>query len=193
MRTKFISILSICLFISIHMIGQDHIEIIEKTQQTTDQILQEGKKNSSSDSSQVSKNTTVKSFNPIFEFKLLGCTGNTREQTVTIEVLISQKTLPNLELLLWTGSKKPVAYDESGNGYDYKEAFFPQGKDRAIIYVMPLFTDVPIKGKIVFRNVLPATERFRFVTGSIEFKNADGQGNDGHGMFEIRNLTIDWQ
>jgi len=135
--------------------------------------------------------TEVKTFNSNFEFKVLECVGNSIEQTVEITVTIKH-SLPHQKLELFTGSKKPVAYGETGNNYDFKEATFPNASSvfGALSFNSP--TNLLIQGKLVFRNVLPQTEKLSLVNGIFQFKNKDGNGNRAKGEFEIRNLNINW-
>ena len=126
----------------------------------------------------------VKSFNSNFEFKVLECRGNTNEQTVEIEVTIKH-SMPNQKLFL----DKSIAYGETGSSYEFKNSYFSEST-RYSSFLIP--TNMLIKGKLVYRNILPQTEKLSLVSGTFYFENKDGGGNNGMGDFEIRNLTIKW-
>ncbi len=133
----------------------------------------------------------TKSFNSNFEFKVIECKGNAIEQTVELAVTIKH-SLPHQQLDLYTGSKKPIAYSETGSNYEFKSASFPEsgtGFGTESFYVP---TNLLIQGKLIFRNVLPQTEKLSLINGTFQFKNKDGGGNREKGEFEIRNLNINW-
>ena len=135
--------------------------------------------------------TEVKTFNSNFEFKVIECRGNSIDQTVEMTVTIKH-SLPHQQLDLFTGSKKPVAYGEMGNNYEFKDATFPDARSGMGTKTFSSPTNLLIQGKLVFRNVLPQTEKFSLVNGIFQFKNKDGGGNRAKGEFEIRNLSINW-
>lgn len=132
-----------------------------------------------------------KSFSSKFDFKVLACRGNRIDQIVEIDILLKHN-LPHQEMQLFTGSKAPVAYGETGEAFDLKEAKFSQSKGGFGVEKFIIPTGVPIKGKLTFRNILPGTDKLSLITGIFEFENQDGGGNDGQGTFEIKNLTINW-
>lgn len=134
----------------------------------------------------------VKTFSSAFELKLLECKGNSIEQTVEITFTLKH-SLPHQQMDLYTGREKPIAYSEVGNSFDFKSSFFPNSKSTMVEterFILP--TNQLIQGKLIFRNVLPQTEKLSLVTGTFEFHNNDGYGNPGKGEFEIKNLTINW-
>ena len=134
----------------------------------------------------------VKSFNANFEFKVIECKGNSLDQTVEITITIKHG-LPHQQLELYTGAMKPIAYGELGNNYEFKGAKFPNVIHTYGLATFFVPTNLLIQGILVFRNVLPQTEKFSLVNGTFTFKNKDGGGNFSKGEFEIRNLKIDWE
>ncbi len=134
----------------------------------------------------------VKSFSPNFDFKVLECSGNSIEQTVEI-VFTIKHNLPNQRLGLWTGQEKPIAYGETGKSYKYKEAKLPNASSMGWSLNFSCPTGLLIQGKLIFRNVLPQTEKFKLVKGGFDFCNEDGGDNKGKGRFEIRNININWK
>ncbi len=129
----------------------------------------------------------TKSFNSNFELKVIECKGNSIEQTVELAITIKH-SLPHQYLKLYTWSKKPIAYSETGSNYEFKSASFP-GATSTSFYVP---TNLLIQGKLIFRNVLPQTEKLSLINGTFRFENKDGGGNSEEGEFEIRNLNINW-
>lgn len=133
----------------------------------------------------------TKSFNSNFEFKVIECKGNSIEQTVELTITIKH-SLPHQQLDLFIGNQKPIAYGETGNNYEFKSANFPESKKLMGSESFFVPTNLLIQGKIVFRNILPQTEKLKLVNGTFQFKNKDGLGNKGTGEFEIKNLVINW-
>lgn len=138
-----------------------------------------------------SRQTESKSFSSKFDLRILECRGNRIDQIVEIDLLINHN-LPHQEMKLFTGSKAPVAYGETGEAFELKEAQFSQSKSGYGVEKFIVPTGVPIKGTLTFRNVLPGTSKLSLVTGIFEFENQDGGSNEGQGTFEIKNLTINW-
>ena len=132
-----------------------------------------------------------KSFSSKFDFKVLECRGNRIDQIVEIDILLKHN-LPHQQMQLFTGSKAPVAYGETGEAFELKEAMFSQSKSKYGVEEFIIPTGVPIKGTLTFRNILPGTNKLSLITGIFEFENQDGGGNDGQGAFEIKNLAINW-
>ena len=132
-----------------------------------------------------SSQTESKSFNSKFDFKILECRGNRIDQIVEIDILIKH-SLPHQEMQLYTGSKAPVAYGESGEAFELKEANFSQSKGRSGVEKFIIPTSVPIKGTLTFRNILPETDKLSLITGIFEFENQYGGSNNGQGTFENR-------
>lgn len=134
----------------------------------------------------------IKNFNPKFEFKVIGCIGNSSTQTVDVIVTIKH-ALPNQQMRLNLNNKKPMAYSETGTTYGYKSSLFAGEGESLGSLVFQAPTNLLIQGKITFRNILPQTEKIALVTGGMNNENADGGGDKSEGQFEIRNLTITWE
>ncbi|WP_158974937.1 hypothetical protein [Cellulophaga sp. L1A9] len=139
-----------------------------------------------------SNDIDIKSFNTNFDLKILQCVGNSSDQTVEV-VFTMKHALVHQAMTLYTGSDKPMAYGETGNSYVFKGAEFPEsGSGMSGYQRFKLPTGILIKGKLIFRNVLPQTKKFTLVNGKVIFENEDGGKDRGKGVFEIRNLTINW-
>ena len=194
MKNRVLYILVSCFVISISTYGQTCEEVKKENIKLKQQITRLEEKVAFSELYDKSGGIQTKSFNPNFDLKVLSCVGNPTDQTVRVEILLTQNNLPNQSVCLWTGQKKPIAYGEMGNGYEYKEAVFPQGRNLGLgLLEFPMFTGTSVKGYIVFRNVLSQTDKFKLVTGTFESKNSDGNTKQGEGQFEIRNLAINWK
>ncbi len=133
-------------------------------------------------------------FSSDFEFKVLECRGNKIGQTVDI-IFTIKHSLPHQKIDFYTGSERPIAYNEMGDAYEFKSVEFPNSQDgwnSTVTFILP--TNILVKGKLTFKNVLPQTEKFAFVSGALKFKDRDAEyGEDKEGRFEIRNLKIDWK
>ncbi len=134
----------------------------------------------------------VSSFNSGYSFAIMSCTGDSASQTV--EVVIALKHgLPNQSLNVDTRSV--IAYDGNGNAYSLKSIEFPNGSDGFHDYDWNIPTNILVKGKLVFRNVLPKTTKMELIEGAIRTKNSDGGIYDYSytPKFKIRNLPITWK
>lgn len=130
-----------------------------------------------------SDTSETKTFNSNFELKVIECIGNSTDQTVEVIVTIKH-LLPHQQLYL----SSTIAYGETGDSFKFKNSMFA-GSNSKVIYIP---TNLLLKGKLTYRNVLPQTEKLKLVNGTISFKNKDGGENNGKGEFEIRNLNINW-
>jgi len=136
----------------------------------------------------VNPEVEVKSFNNNFDFKILSCKGKSEDQTVTIEFLILHHQV-HKSVSLDVGNAK--AYDISGNEFSGKSGFL--GNDYAGRYShTKIPTNIPFKGTITFKNILPSVEMFKFVSLPFSQENFDGGGDSSEGYAEIKNLKIEW-
>lgn len=141
-----------------------------------------------------SKNNDVINSNKNLRFELLSVKGDRNLQTVQVDFFISH-SLPHQSFDLHIGDGKPKAWDLLGTMFDFKNATFANNNSSAfnfgVIKVL-VPTDVRIKGTIIFRNVLPSTDKFSLVKLNYNLYNSDGGlGTDTY-TIELKNLGIIW-
>jgi hypothetical protein len=129
-----------------------------------------------------------------FEISVLGCKGDRSGQSVTIEFLIKH-SLPNQKFYLSFKASGPFnaqAVDLMGNSYTAKSVAMNglTSNDNWVLTTLP--TNVPTKGTITFRNVMPGTDYFKFADFQIQYLNFDGDSNDKVSLVTIKNLKINW-
>lgn len=132
------------------------------------------------------KDVIVKSFTDFYTVKVLKCKGNKGEQSVTIELLISQDKINQS----FRHHGKFIAYDALGNSYELKE--LKLGITDLWWHSGTVPTNTPVKLFIKFSNVLPGTKTFSSMNLPVATSNFDGGGNEVTGEIEIRNLNIEW-
>jgi hypothetical protein len=125
---------------------------------------------------------------------VLSCLGDRDNQTVTVEFVISHKLL-HQSICIATDEANVKAFDDTGTEFPLKAAdlgataqgdMFGSGKCNKVP------TDVPLKGRITFRNVTPGTEILMFITAAFKYRNYDSEDDYLYGTFEIKNLKIHW-
>ncbi len=136
----------------------------------------------------------VKSFDPNFNFKVTSIKGNRNLQTVTISFVISHK-LPH-QVVGFTDSEQSIAYDFEGNSYPIKEVTL--GVNSGFISFMignitKIPTNIPIKGTITFKQILPAVSVLSYMSINVTYGPFDGYSSNRQGSnIEISNMKIDW-
>jgi len=136
----------------------------------------------------------IKSFSPNFEVKLLSVIGNKNSQTVEIELLIKHKIV-HQKVCFNYGKNDAKLYDFEGNEYLAKGVEVgaiskPSGFGGYVCNKIP--TNVPVKGKIIFKQVLSDKSKMSFSTIKIGFKADDG-GSYKYGTIELTNLNVEWK
>lgn len=134
------------------------------------------------------------SFSKSFKVEILSCKGDRDKQTVKIELLISHN-LPHQNVSMRLGKEESKAIDELGNVFSVKEGGIGSSStstDGNTIVNSKVPTDIPVKCYIIVRNVLPSTDRFKFVSIKWGFTNFDDGGIPIWGNLEIRNFKIQW-
>lgn len=126
--------------------------------------------------------TEIKSFSNLYSINLLSCKGDSKSQTVTIELLVEQNS---------TNKKFTVDYSMS-NAIDIigKQNQFAN-RDNGYYEFYEVYTGTPIRLTVVVKNVMPGTEAFsmialRMATDEIDKNPVNFQ------LTEIRNLKITW-
>lgn len=141
--------------------------------------------------------THIKSFSPDFEVKLLSVIGDKNNQTVEIELLLKHKIV-HQEICFNYGKKDAKLYDFEGNEYLSKAVQIgalnqknaPRFDGSYVCNKIP--TNVPVKGKILFKQVLSDKSKMSFATVKVGYKAFDG-GTYEYGNIELTNLTVDWK
>lgn len=138
--------------------------------------------------------TYIKSFSPDFNIKLLSVIGNKNNQTVEIEMLITHKIV-HQKVCFNYGENNAKLYDFEGNEYLAKGVELgaitrPIGFGSYICNKIP--TNVPVKGKIIFKQVLSDKSKMSFLTIKVGFRADDG-GSYEYGAIELSNLDVEWK
>lgn len=141
-----------------------------------------------------SANSEVVNSNSRLKFELLSVKGDRASQTVQVDFFISH-SLPNQSFDLHIGDGKPKAWDLLGSVYDLKNATFANNNAPAFsfgVIKVQVPTDVRVKGTLIFRNVLPSTEKFSLVQLKYFLYNSDGGYSNETQTIEIKNVGIKW-
>lgn len=143
-------------------------------------------------------NSEIVNSNRNLKFELLSVAGDRSSQTVQIDFFISH-TILHQSFDLHTSEGKPKAWDNLGSLYEYKNAIFSNNPspsnsiwDLGVIKVL-VPTDVRVKGSVIFRNVLPSTEKFSLVQFNYFLYNSDGGTSNENHRIELKNINIKWQ
>lgn len=126
---------------------------------------------------------SVKSPWSFIDFKVLSAEGDRAEQTVTVELLLTNSAL-NQQINIERFSSRAI--DAIGNSSVLNTINEGSGN-----YVETLYTDVPIKVKLTFVGVMPGTELFSHIGFSMSTRNDSG-GALEKGKVEIRNVLVQW-
>ena len=127
--------------------------------------------------------TEIKSFSNLYSINLLSCKGDSKSQTVTIELLVSQNSTNQdlaLDFLKMHGTQ---VVDILGKTYN-------------IItndYRTTIYTGIETRIQFTINNILPGTEAFSIVSVRMKTVNIGEYVDASHYTFtEIRNLKIVW-
>lgn len=126
---------------------------------------------------------TVKTFTDFYNIKVLKCKGNKAEQSVTLDILVSQSKVNQYFKI-----ESAQAIDLLGNLFNGSDNVTVGGSR---VYHSLLTTDAPIKISIKFTNILPGNQNFKTVSLSSSTYNTD-ISNKINGIIELRNITIEW-
>lgn len=148
----------------------------------------------------IEEGMTVKPFSNDVSIRILSITGNKSQQTVTVNFVLKTE-LPHQRIGLIENlcngfsSGEGKAYDEDGTQYNMKETTL--GSNAGVRgygnVENKLPTSVPLKGSIVFSNVLPKMTALNFITFYMSSRNYEGRENCQGGNVEIRNAKIEWK
>lgn len=138
--------------------------------------------------------TYVKSFSPDFDVKLLSVIGNINNQTVEIELLLKHKIV-HQKVCYNYGKNDAKLYDYEGNEYLAKGVEVGAiskntGFSSYVCNKIP--TNVPVKTKITFKQVLSDKSKMSFSTIKVGFKANDG-GSYEYGTLELTDLNVEWK
>lgn len=111
------------------------------------------------------------------DFNLLKCIGNSKEQTVDIQLTIVNKDA-NRDIQFFDAK----GIDLEGNEYEYKKIMIGSKSIRNTIY-----TDVPLKTTVTLEKVLPSVKMLKIVP--LKFLNEKG----GTSTIELKDLAIEWK
>jgi len=131
------------------------------------------------------KDVQVKSFTDFYDIKVLKCKGNKGEQTVTIELLVTQNKVNQRFSFDYSNI---YAYDQLGTKYSCLKIINSNNES----YNCEILTDIPMKFTIKIANVLPGLESFKIVTSKVSTYNLSTYDKVADGVIEIRNLKIEW-
>jgi hypothetical protein len=137
------------------------------------------------------KDYTVKPFSDDINVQIISCRGDKAQQTVKLEIILSHN-LPHQEMCVNIGEKDASAVDELGNTFAAKEGIIGMKSTTYGYICTNVPTDVPTKSNVTFRNILPGTDKLKFITVKYGYRNADGGMEWKIGFLEIRNISIKW-
>lgn len=124
----------------------------------------------------------IKSFSNIYSFNVLSCKGDSKSQTVTIELLVEQNS---------TNKKFTVDYSRSNAidiiGKQYQFA----NRDNGAYEFYTVYTGTPMRLSIVVKNIMPGTEAFSMIALKMATDEIDKNPTNFQ-LTEIRNLKIVW-
>ena len=138
-----------------------------------------------------SKEYSIKPFSDDVNIQVLSCKGDKTQQTVKLEIILSHN-LPHQEMCVNIGDNDASAVDELGNTFKAKEGVIGAKSTTYGYTCTNIPTDVPTKSYVVFRNILPGTDKLKFITVKYGYRNADGGMEWKKGELEIRNIEIKW-
>lgn len=137
------------------------------------------------------ENVTIKGISESIDIQIIDCIGSSDQQTVTINFVISH-SMVHQEMCINIDNDDAKAYDIQGNEFLAKFGNIGNTSSTFNCACNKVPTDVPVKGSIVFRNVLPSCEFLKFVTIKFGYKNEDGGSSWTKSNLELRNLKIEW-
>jgi hypothetical protein len=127
-------------------------------------------------------NTEIKSFSNLYSFNVLSCKGDSKSQTVTIELLVEQNS---------TNKKFTVDYSRSNAIDIIGKQFQFVNRDNGSYEFYTVYTSTPIRLSIVVKNIMPGTEAFSMIALMMATDEMDKNPKNFQ-LTEIRNLKIVW-
>lgn len=136
------------------------------------------------------KNIEVRSFADFYDVKVIKCKGNKTEQSVTLELLITQNRVnQNFVYCLYKFNNQEFAgYDDLGNKYPVTKMYNSNYEDCGC----NLLTNIPMKFTVKFANILPGLGNFKSVLLSLDTQNFATRDMQVKGNVVINNLPIEW-
>lgn len=126
--------------------------------------------------------------------KLLSVIRNKNNQTIEIELLLKHKIV-HQKVCFNYGQNDSKLYDFEGNEYLAKGASVGaiNKSSLALKFVCnKIPTNVPVKAKVIFKQVLSNKSKMSFATIKVGFKADDG-GSYEYGSIELTNLNVEWK
>lgn len=143
-------------------------------------------------------NATVHPFTDKIKVNYISAIGDKNNQTVTINLNITNPTLPNQTVTLLSNYAEGIkllnvsAIDEIGNGYKAIDAKF--GANNGFHTSNTLSTGgSPIMISITYANILPDVKKLSVVNFFLQSQNLLLGDNRIQGLIEIKNIIIDWK
>lgn len=127
---------------------------------------------------------TVKSPWDFLDIKVLSAIGDRKTQSVTIELLLSNSTLNQKIYVDAFGSE---AVDAIGKASPLQTINVGSGRHFGTVY-----TDVPIRVKLIFSGVMPGTEKFNLASFKMSSIDESSRNTPVKQQVEIRNIPLVW-
>lgn len=162
-------------------------EVISNNPEYKDKLLSNTTADFSDDS------TKLKSFSSNFNVKLISAEGDINQQTVTLTFLISHKLIH--QEVCFNGDEKSKLYDFNGNEHNGKEISVGTAT-RGVLsnYACnKIPTNIPVKAKVVFNQILPSTKEFSYAEIKVGYKAFDSYDSYQYGNIEVNNIKVDWK
>lgn len=126
--------------------------------------------------------TEIKSFSNLYTFNIISCKGDSKTQTVTIELLVQQNTTNQKFTIDFFRSN---AVDILGKQYQFSN------RDKGSYEFYTIYSNTPTRLTIVVKNILPGTEAFSIIALNMATDEMD-KNPVNFKLTEIRNLKIVW-
>ena len=129
-------------------------------------------------------NTVIKSPWDFMKFNMLSAEGNRDEQTVTVTLLLTNS---GLHQKLYLDSYNCEAIDALGNSSVNQKVKVGSGNHTGTAY-----TNMPVRIQLIFKGVMPGTEKFNFIALHMSSTDANARGAADKKRIEISNVQINW-
>jgi len=127
---------------------------------------------------------SIKSPWDFMDFNFLSAEGDRDRQTVTVTLLL---TNTGLHQKLYLDYYRCEAIDAIGNSYLNEKIKVSSGNHTGTAY-----TNTPIRIELIFKGVMPGTEKFNLIPLHMSSTDASSRGASQKELVEIRNVKIDW-
>lgn len=127
---------------------------------------------------------TVKAPWEFLDIKVLSAVGDRKGQSVILELLFTNTSLNQKVYIDAFGSE---AIDAIGNACPLQTINVGSGKHFGTVY-----TDTPVRVKLIFTGVTPGTEKFNLVGFKMSSINENSRNTPVKQQIEIRNIPVVW-